>query len=102
MTSTTMDGMRVGATRTIKFLQMRFVGTADVRQAELGEKAVRQHDHVVRAGQEMRRPPGAFNDASLGSVAEQDPVADDIGPAKRERDAREYVARAYFEAPGQG
>jgi hypothetical protein len=70
---------------------MCFVGTADIRQAELGEQAVRQHDHVVRAGQDMRRPPGAFDDASLRPVAEQDPVADAIGPAKRERDAREYV-----------
>ena len=72
-------------------LQMRFVGTADIGQAELGEKAVRQNDDVVRAGQEMRRPPGAFDDASLRAVAEQDPVADDVGPAERQRDAGEDV-----------
>jgi hypothetical protein len=68
------------------------VGTAGVGQADLGKKAVREHDHVVRAGQDVRRPPGTLDDAPLRSVAEQDPVADGIRPAKRECDAREDVA----------
>lgn len=71
---------------------MRFVQAAEVCQIELGENAVRKHDHIVRECQDVRRPPGALDDAPLGSVAEQDPVAEDIGPAKRKCYPREDVA----------
>jgi hypothetical protein len=52
---------------------MRSVRTADIGQAEPGEEAVRRHDDIVGAGQNMGRAPGAFDDAALGPIAENDP-----------------------------
>lgn len=95
MTSTTMDGMRVGATRTIKVSQCVSSGRLMFVRPSLARKLFGSTTTLFAA--DVRRPPGAFNNASLRSVAEQDPVADAIGPTKRECDAREYVTESILQ-----
>jgi len=62
-----------------------FVRPADIRQAELGEESVRQHDYVVRRGQKMSGAPIRLDDTTFGAIAKDDPVAWHIGAAKIER-----------------
>lgn len=72
---------------------MTAVGAAEIGQPDLGQKAVGQDDKVVRAVQQMGGTPVGFDDTAFDTVIQHDPVADRVGPAEIERDARKDVAQ---------
>ena len=77
---------------------MAAVGAAEIGDLSLGQVAVRQNDEVIGRVEQAGATPIGLDDASLVAIAQHDPVADLVGAAEIEGDAREDVCSVFCRA----
>ena len=101
MTSNTSLGSRVGTMRNTQHYLMVFIRFADIGQSLFRQYAVRQDDKIVRACKKVGRAPIACDHPAFATIAEHNPVADDVRSTKGQGDARKHIAQRVLQSETQ-
>ena len=101
-TSETADGAVVGAMRIRSFTPWLRFGLLRLVSLALARTLLGTHDEIVRSVEQMGRPPVGLDHPALQAVAEHDPVANLVGFAEIQRDARRRRRPACSAARGRG
>src|SRR5947209_8077864 len=70
---------------------------ADIDDLRLGDRTVWHDRKIPPPGQDVRRTPVHFDDATVRSPVDTDPVAGPIGPAKAQHNAGKHVPERALE-----